>query len=57
MREIKLSEIRKKCNSPDVIVKDKLIRNSVRSEPNYNPGRKRPKDPDEQRILARFKLK
>ena len=57
MREINLSEIKKKSNSLEVSEMDKRISNFVKSQSNYSPGRKRAKDPGEVKILNRFKRK
>ncbi len=57
MREINLSEIKKKSNSLEVSEKDRRISNFVKSQTNYSPGRKRPRDPGETKILSRFKRK
>jgi len=57
MREIKLSDINEKSNSAENREKDRVITIYVKSLPNYTPGRKRPRDVEEEKILAGFKRK
>jgi hypothetical protein len=57
MKEMRLSEIKERCNSSEAKLKKELIRTYVRSKPDFSPGRKRSKDIDEARILAGFKRK
>jgi len=54
MREIRLEEIQNICNSP---VGLRLKRHFVRSQPGFNPERKRPRNPEEAKILNSFTRK
>ncbi len=55
MRNIKLADIIKRTESKESKAMEKRIRTFVESQPGYSPGRKRPKDPLESKILDRLK--
>jgi len=57
MKEIKLSEIKERCNTPEAKLNKRRISTYVRSQKDFKPGRKRPKDTEEANILAGFKRK
>lgn len=57
MKEIRLSQIKERCNSFEAKLKKGQIKTYVRSQPGFSPGRKRPKDIGELRILPGFKRK
>ncbi len=57
MREIRLQEIQKDCNTPEKIALKKMIRDLVRSKPGYNPERKRPRKHEEAVVLGSFSRK
>jgi hypothetical protein len=57
MREIRLEEIQNVCNSPAGLRIKKQVCDYVRSIPGFNPERKRPKNPEEAKILNSFKRK
>lgn len=54
MRETSLKEIKQTCNSPEGIRLKKQVSKFVRSKPGFNPERKRPRNPDEAKILNDF---
>lgn len=55
MRKMKLREIVQRTDTPEFRAREEKIRNYVRSQPDYKPGRKRPKDPEEEKILSRLR--
>ncbi len=57
MREIRLEEIQNICNSPAGLRIKKQVRDYVRSKPGFNPERKRPRNPEEAKILNSFTRK
>ncbi len=57
MREIRLEEIQNVCNSPAGLRIKRQVSDYVRSKPGFNPERKRPRNPEEAKILNSFKRK
>lgn len=57
MREISIQEIKEICSSPDGMRNKKKVSNFVRSNPGFNPERRRPRDPVEAKILNGFTKK
>jgi len=57
MREIRLEEIQNVCNSPAGLRIKRQVRDYVRSKPGFNPERKRPRNPEEAKILNSFTRK
>jgi len=57
MREIRLEEIQNVCNSPAGQRIKRQVRAYVRSKPGFNPERKRPRNPEEAKILNSFTRK
>lgn len=54
MKRMSLREIKRKANLPGKKSIEKKIDSFVCAEPNFSSGRKRPKSPDEAKILGRF---
>ncbi len=57
MREIRLEEIQNVCNSPAGLRIKRQVSDYVRSKPGFNLERKRPRNPEEAKILDNFKRK
>ena len=57
MREVKMEEIKQVCNSPAGLRIKRQVRDYVRSKPGFDPERKRPRNPKEDKILDSFKRK
>ncbi len=55
MKEITLEEIERKTNSPEAKEKEKRINRYVENDPNYTPGRKRPRDPEKEKLLKQLR--